>query len=104
MSNRISTIRRELYNNLVAIGSPIDWTHIIKQIGMFAFTVIKMFIKGLTTEQCTQLKNFHHIYLTDDGRISISGLNTKNVEYVAQAFHSVTAHNYSAQENKQTRY
>ena len=39
MANRISSIRQQLFNNLVGIGSKIDWTHIIKQIGMFAFTV-----------------------------------------------------------------
>jgi len=39
MSERITSIRQELYNNLVNIGSKLDWTHIIKQIGMFAFTV-----------------------------------------------------------------
>ena len=29
----------------------------------------------------------YHIYLPKDGRISICGLNTKNVEYVAKAIH-----------------
>eukprot|EP01016_Furgasonia_blochmanni_P054245 TRINITY_DN8912_c0_g1_i3.p2 TRINITY_DN8912_c0_g1~~TRINITY_DN8912_c0_g1_i3.p2 ORF type:complete len:136 (-),score=27.54 TRINITY_DN8912_c0_g1_i3:11-418(-) len=32
----------------------------------------------------------HHIYLTNDGRISIAGLNTKNVNYVAEAMDKVT--------------
>lgn len=27
-----------------------------------------------------------HVYLLKDGRISVAGLNTKNVEYVAKAF------------------
>ena len=39
MANRISSIRQELYNNLVNIRSKNDWSHIIKQIGMFAYTV-----------------------------------------------------------------
>jgi len=86
MANRISTIRRELYNNLIKAGSRLPWNHITDQIGMFAFT-------GLTYEQSKLLRGIHHIYLTDDGRISISGLNTTNVEYVAQAFHLVTQHN-----------
>ena len=32
----------------------------------------------------------HHIYLTKDGRISVAGLNSNNVEYVAKAFNTVT--------------
>jgi len=32
----------------------------------------------------------YHIYLVHSGRISIAGLNTKNVDYVAQAFDAVT--------------
>jgi aspartate/tyrosine/aromatic aminotransferase len=50
---------------------------------MFAYT-------GLSKDQVHKLKSDYHIYLTDDGRISISGLNTKNVEYVAKAFHEVS--------------
>ena len=44
----------------------------------------------LNLEQCKTLKANHHVYLTDDGRISIAGLNTKNVALVAKAFHEVT--------------
>lgn len=32
----------------------------------------------------------HHVYMTNDGRISIAGLNTKNVKYVAEGIHQVT--------------
>jgi len=28
--------------------------------------------------------------MTADGRISIAGLNTRNIEYVAEAFHKVS--------------
>ena len=31
----------------------------------------------------------HHIYLTKNGRISICGLTTKNVDYVANAIKDV---------------
>jgi len=50
---------------------------------MFAYT-------GLNEGQVDTLAKDFHIYLTKDGRISVAGLNTKNVEYVAQSFHSVT--------------
>jgi len=84
MSGRIISIRRALYDNLKRIGSQENWDHIISQIGMFAYT-------GLTAEQSQTLRSKHKIYLYDDGRISISGLNTKNVEEVAQSFHEVTS-------------
>jgi len=50
---------------------------------MFAFT-------GLTKDMVEELKQKFAIYLTADGRISISGLNTHNLDYVADAFHEVT--------------
>jgi aspartate aminotransferase len=85
MSERISTMRNSLYKGIIAQGSDLNWDHIIRQIGMFAYT-------GLTLDQVKRLKSEFHIYLTDDGRISISGLNTGNVEYVAHSFHQVSKH------------
>jgi aspartate aminotransferase len=45
---------------------------------------------GLTPEQVEKLKNDHHIYLTKDGRISMAGITTGNVEYIAKAIVDVT--------------
>jgi aspartate aminotransferase len=50
---------------------------------MFAYT-------GLNTDQVNKLRNDYHIYMTADGRISIAGLNTGNLDYIADAFHKVT--------------
>lgn len=41
-------------------GTPGDWSHIIKQIGMFTFT-------GLNAEQVSFMTNEYHIYMTSDG-------------------------------------
>ena len=35
------------------------------------------------------LKNEYHIYLLDNGRISISGINTKNIDYIVQSINKV---------------
>ena len=43
---------------------------------MFSFT-------GLTPNQVNKMVNTHHIYMTPNGRISVSGLNMGNVKYVA---------------------
>ena len=50
---------------------------------MFAYT-------GLNKDQVNELREKHAIYMTMDGRISIAGLNTKNLDYVSKAFHEVT--------------
>ena len=39
---------------------------------------------------CDELTEEHKIFLTRDGRVSMAGVNSKNVEYVAQSFHAVT--------------
>ena len=83
MADRIIDMRSALVSGLKKSGSTRDWSHITKQIGMFAFT-------GLSSEQCNRLARESHIYLTLDGRISLAGLNSKNVEYVAQSIHAVS--------------
>lgn len=50
---------------------------------MFAYT-------GLSKEMVEELRAKYAIYMTADGRISICGLNTKNLDYIADAFHSIT--------------
>ncbi|KAF9925651.1 Aspartate aminotransferase, cytoplasmic [Mortierella alpina] len=82
MANRIIDMRQALFDELTALGTPGSWKHIVDQIGMFSFT-------GLTTPQVKVLKEKYHVYLTDNGRISMAGLNTKNVKYFAQAVDDV---------------
>ncbi|OZJ05841.1 hypothetical protein BZG36_00900 [Bifiguratus adelaidae] len=82
MSGRIIAMRKALYSALKKLGTPGTWEHIVTQIGMFSFT-------GLTKEQVSVLKSKYHVYLTDNGRISMAGLNTSNVEYFAKAVDDV---------------
>uniref|UniRef100_A0A7S3FUM4 Aspartate aminotransferase n=1 Tax=Strombidium rassoulzadegani TaxID=1082188 RepID=A0A7S3FUM4_9SPIT len=83
MSSRMAQMRSGLVDKLKEKGSTHDWSHVITQIGMFAYT-------GLSTEQVNKLREDYHIYMTGDGRISIAGLNTSNLDYVAEAFHNVS--------------
>ncbi|XP_058001775.1 aspartate aminotransferase, cytoplasmic isozyme 1-like [Hevea brasiliensis] len=62
-------------------GTPGDWSHIIKQIGMFTFT-------GLNSEQVAFMTKEYHIYMTSDGRISTAGLSSKTVPHLADAIHA----------------
>lgn len=78
MSTRIMSMRKALRQHLEDLKTPGTWNHITDQIGMFSYT-------GLSVKQVKYLIDEFHIYLPDDGRISLAGLNTENVQYVAEA-------------------
>jgi aspartate aminotransferase len=84
MADRIIEMRSLLRYSMEKLGSKLSWRHVTDQIGMFCFT-------GLRPAEVAELKEKYHIYITDDGRISIAGLNTANVQYVAASFHAVTS-------------
>ncbi|KAJ1468421.1 pyridoxal phosphate-dependent transferase, partial [Baffinella frigidus] len=73
-------MRDLLKDGLVKAGSTKNWDHVTAQIGMFTFS-------GMTPEQ---LRQEYHIYLTKNGRISMAGVTSKNVTYLAEAMHTVT--------------
>uniref|UniRef100_A0A6Q2WXJ4 Aspartate aminotransferase n=1 Tax=Esox lucius TaxID=8010 RepID=A0A6Q2WXJ4_ESOLU len=83
MANRIITMRELLVANLKKEGSTKNWQHVIDQIGMFCFT-------GLKPEQVERLTKEFSVYMTKDGRISMAGVTSGNVGYLAQGIHSVT--------------
>ncbi|PWW75975.1 hypothetical protein C7212DRAFT_280081 [Tuber magnatum] len=84
MADRIISMRAALKTNLGQIGSKRDWNHITSQIGMFAYT-------GLGPEQVDRLAKEFSVYGTKDGRISVAGITSDNVKYLAQSIHKVTA-------------
>lgn len=81
MADRIISMRQKLFDALRARGTPGDWSHIIKQIGMFTFT-------GLNPQQVAFMTKDYHIYMTSDGRISMAGLSSKTVPHLADAIHA----------------
>jgi aspartate aminotransferase len=82
MSGRIITMRKALKAKLEEMGTPGTWNHITDQIGMFSFT-------GLSEKQVLELRNVAHVYMTKNGRISMAGLNTHNIDYFAKAVDKV---------------
>jgi len=88
MSGRIKQVRQLLFDELTKLGTPGDWHHILNQIGMFTYT-------GLTEPQCERLTNEFHVYLLKSGRISMTGINTQNVTYLAKAIHTVVSNTQS---------
>lgn len=83
MSQRMYTVRAELVAELKRCGSTKPWDHLATGVGMMGMT-------GLNPDQVQELKETYHIYLTGNGRIAFSGLTSKNLPYVANAFHEVT--------------
>ncbi|KAI5452439.1 Aspartate aminotransferase, cytoplasmic [Naganishia albida] len=87
MSSRIIEMRERLYKKLTELRTPApagrsDWGHITSQIGMFSFT-------GLNKAQCDSLVENYSIYLTANGRISMAGLNTHNLDRFAECVDEV---------------
>uniref|UniRef100_A0A672MJS7 Aspartate aminotransferase, mitochondrial n=1 Tax=Sinocyclocheilus grahami TaxID=75366 RepID=A0A672MJS7_SINGR len=76
-------MREMLVSNLKKEGSTHNWQHVTDQIGMFCFT-------GLKPEQVERLIKEFSIYMTKDGRISVAGVTSANVGYLAHAIHAVT--------------
>ena len=77
VSDRIGRVRNELALGLEQSGCG-DWSHVRKQIGMFSFT-------GLTPSQVDHMVQHWHIYMLQNGRISLAGLNENNIAYVIEA-------------------
>ncbi len=71
-------MRTLLRSHLEQLNTPGTWNHITDQIGMFSYT-------GLSEKVCEILINKYHIYLLKSGRISVAGINNKNVKYLAQS-------------------
>lgn len=82
VSDRILNVRQLLYNELVELKVKGNWGHILSQIGMFSYT-------GLTAAQCEVLVEKHHVYIPPSGRMSMTGVNTHNVKYLANAIKQV---------------
>ncbi|KAI0999633.1 Aspartate aminotransferase [Podosphaera aphanis] len=82
MADRIIKMRALLKQELGALGNSHDWSHITKQIGMFAYT-------GLKPDEMNRLATEHSVYATKDGRISVAGINSTNVKRLASAIHSI---------------
>ncbi|KAH8406321.1 hypothetical protein KR215_011330, partial [Drosophila sulfurigaster] len=99
MTDRVKTMRKELLQKMQKLNTPGRWDHIVKQRGMFSFTglngeclilslnMLYIYVHSLfhVEQQVARLIKEKHIYLTRTGRINICGLNTKNIDYVAES-------------------
>ncbi|MCM8624810.1 amino acid aminotransferase [Accumulibacter sp.] len=82
MRERIRTMRETLVSRLRASGTAQDFSFVIRQRGMFSYT-------GLSVAQVDSLREDFGIYAVSTGRICLAALNTRNVDYVAEAIAAV---------------
>lgn len=82
MRERIKVMRKMLVDKIRALRADFDFSFIVEQRGMFSYS-------GLTKAQVHRLRDEYSIYAIDSGRICVAALNTKNIDYVAQAIAKV---------------
>ena len=82
MRDRIRAMRVSLVEKLNARGVAQDFSFVAKQRGMFSYT-------GLNAEQVERMRSEFGIYAVSTGRICLAALNTKNIDYVADAIAAV---------------
>jgi len=82
MRERIQLMRRRLYDGIVQRVPGRDFSYFITQRGMFSYT-------GLSPEQVDVLREQHGVYVLRSGRMCVAGLNSHNVDRVAEAFAAV---------------
>jgi aromatic-amino-acid transaminase len=78
MRERIKVMRKQFVDKVRALRADFDLGFIVEQRGMFSYS-------GLTKEQVHRLRDEYSIYAIDSGRICVAALNSKNIDYVAQA-------------------
>jgi aromatic-amino-acid transaminase len=82
MRDRIKLMRRALVDKLHARIKGASFDFVVAQRGMFSYS-------GLSKEQVARLRTEYAIYAVDSGRICVACLNSKNIDYVAEAIASV---------------
>lgn len=63
-------------------GRGVDGSYLLRQKGMFSYTC-------LPADAIHRLREKHAVYLTDDGRMNVAGLNPGNLDRVAEALAEV---------------
>ena len=78
MRDRINGNRSIIVDKLIENGVTRDFSFIARQSGMFSFL-------GITPEQVQTLQDEYSIYMVDSSRMSIAGIATSNVDYLAKS-------------------
>jgi aromatic-amino-acid transaminase len=82
MRDRIKLMRARLVETLHERLPKRDFRYMLAQRGMFSYS-------GLSKDAVARLRNEYSIYAIDTGRICVAALNSRNVDYVADALATV---------------
>ncbi|MEF8711925.1 MAG: amino acid aminotransferase [Candidatus Accumulibacter propinquus] len=82
MRARIRRMRVSLVDKLNERGAGQDFSFVVRQRGMFSYT-------GLSSGQVDRMREEFGIYAVSTGRICLAALNTRNIDYVADAIAAV---------------
>jgi aspartate/tyrosine/aromatic aminotransferase len=82
MRERIAEMRKALTASLLVQGQDKHLSYLHQLNGLF-------YLSGLNEIQIERLKKEFAIYLSNDGRINVAGLNPQNIEYLMQALKRV---------------
>jgi aromatic-amino-acid transaminase len=82
MRERIKAMRKLLVEKIHARVPGADFSFVTRQRGMFSYS-------GLTREQVVRMREEFAVYAIESGRICVAALNTKNIDYSADAIAKV---------------
>ena len=82
MRNRIQSMRKQLVEKVHARAPGFDFAFVTRQRGMFSYS-------GLSKDAVSRLREEFSIYAIDSGRICVAALNSRNIDYVAEAISRV---------------
>jgi aromatic-amino-acid transaminase len=82
MRERIKAMRKLLVEKIHARVPDADFSFVTRQRGMFSYS-------GLTREQVVRMREEFAVYAIESGRICVAALNTKNIDYSADAIAKV---------------
>ena len=82
MRERIRAMRTGLVEKLGERGVKQDFSFVARQRGMFSYS-------GLSSAQVDRLREEYGIYAVSTGRICLAALNSRNIDYVADAIAAV---------------
>lgn len=82
MRQRLNALRQLLVDKLTARSTPMDFSFIAKERGLFSFL-------GIPKEKVIELRERFHVYMIESSRINIAGVNERNVDDIADSIAAV---------------
>jgi aromatic-amino-acid transaminase len=83
MRSRIQSMRSQLVEKVQVRAPGLDFAFVTRQRGMFSYS-------GLSKDAVARLRQEFSVYAIDSGRICVAALNSRNIDYVADAVTRVT--------------